>query len=66
MKTEIIIKQGRAKILLKPESEFEKDLIEKIRDSKVGYETKAEVLTEERYSAHYEHRIEINLIEKEK
>ena len=40
MKTEIIINQGKAKVVLTPESEFEMDLIEKIVDSKIGYEKK--------------------------
>ena len=64
MKTEIIITQGKARIVLKPESEFEKDLIEKIIDSKIGYNTNAEVKTKCTYHSHSEHRIEINLLEK--
>jgi len=66
MKTEIIIKDGFTKIVLKPESEFETDLIEKIQDSKVGYTTETRISTEERMCTHYEHKIEINLHEKRK
>lgn len=64
MKTEIVIWQGKAKIVLHPENEFEKDLIEKIKDSKIGYEIKADVLTDYSYHSHTKHRIEINLNEK--
>ena len=66
MKTEIIIKEGRAKVVLLAESEFEKDLIEKIVESKVGYDTKTTVETKNSYHTHTDHRIEINLIEKQK
>ena len=66
MKTEIIINQGKAKVVLTPESEFESDLIEKIVDSKIGYEKKTTVLTDNGYYQHKNHRIEISLIEKNK
>ena len=66
MKTEIIIKQGKAKIVLTGESEFELDLIEKIVDSRIGYDTQTAVLTNYQFSEHSKHRIEINLIEKTK
>jgi len=66
MRTEVIIWQGQAKIVLHAENEFEKDLIEKVKDSRLGYETKSEVLTDYGYSTHSKHRIEINLIEKTK
>jgi len=64
MKTEIIIKDGNVKIVLKPESEFETDLIEKIQDSKAGYTNTTEISTEERMGFHHEHKIEIKLFEK--
>ena len=63
MKTEVIIWQGNAKIVLHAESEFEKDLIEKIKDSREGYETKTTFLTDYAYGAYSKHRIEIDLIE---
>jgi hypothetical protein len=66
MKTELIITQGKAKIVLTCESEFELDLIEKIKDSRIGYEAKTSVLTDYKYHSHSNHRIEVNLIEKEK
>jgi len=66
MKSEIVIKQGQAKVVLYAESEFEKDLIEKIVDSRIGYETKTTVKTEYSYQTHNNHRIEINLLEKQK
>ena len=63
MKTEIIIWQGAAKVVLYPENEFEKELIEKIKDSKKGYQTKTNVLTDYLYQTHSKHRIEISLNE---
>jgi len=63
MKTEIVIWQGKIKVVLHAENEFEKDLIEKVKDSREGYETKTTVLTDYGYSAHSKHRIEIDLIE---
>ena len=63
MTTEIVIKDGKAKVVLLAESEFEKDLIEKIVDSRVGYEISATVLTNYSYNTHAEHRIEMNLTE---
>jgi hypothetical protein len=63
MKTEIVIWQGNAKVVLHAENEFEKDLIEKIKDSRDGYETNTHVLTNYSYSIHNNHRIEIELIE---
>jgi hypothetical protein len=66
MKTEIVTTQGKSKIVLKPENEFEIDLIEKIVDSKIGYNTSTDIETHCIYSSHSKHRIEINLIEKTK
>ena len=64
MKTEIVIWNGKAKIVLHAENEFEKDLIEKVKNSRVGYETQTDVLTDCSYQNHTKHRIEINLTEK--
>jgi hypothetical protein len=66
MKTEIVIKQGKAKIVLYPESEFEEDLIEKVVDSRKGYATNTSISTDTRHSIHYNHKIEIKLIENKK
>ena len=66
MKTEIVTTQGKSKIVLKPENEFEIDLIEKIVDSKIGYNTTTDIATNCTYHTHSKHRIEINLIEKTK
>lgn len=63
MKTEVIIWQGEAKIVLHAENEFEKDLIEKVKNSRIGYNTTSQVLTDYSYQSHTKHRIEINLIE---
>ena len=64
MKTEILITQGKAKIMLTAESEFELDLIEKIVDSRIGYDTGVSVSTDCTYQEHRNHRIEIYLTEK--
>ena len=69
MKTEIVIKQGNAKIVLRAENEFEEDLIEKIKDSKVGCDFDTFVATDNEYGSyftHKNHRIEISLTEKKK
>ena len=66
MITEIITTQGKSKIVLKPENEFEIDLIEKIVDSKIGYTQKTNIETNCLYHTHSKHRIEIDLIEKTK
>lgn len=66
MRTEIVINQGKAKIVLYAENEFEKDLIEKIKNSRLGYEINAEVLADYSYQFYTKHRIEINLTEKTK
>jgi hypothetical protein len=63
MKTKVEICQGKAKIVLHAENEFEKDLIEKIKDSRKGYATETTVLTDYIYQSHKNHRIEIDLIE---
>lgn len=64
MKTEVVIWQGEAKIVLYAENEFEKDLIEKIKDNRIGYETITEVLTDYNFQYHSKHRIEVSLIDK--
>lgn len=66
MKTEIVIQQGKGKVVLYAESEFEKDLIEKIIDSRIGYETQTTVTSNYAYHSHSKQRIEIKLIEKQK
>ena len=65
MKAKVVIEQGKTKIVLTPENEFETDIIEKIVDSKVGYSTETTVDTNYSYHTHTNHRMEINLIEKE-
>lgn len=64
MKTEVVIWQGKAKVVLHAENEFEKDLIERIKDSRQGYDTQTTVLTDYQYHSHKDHRIEIDLIER--
>lgn len=64
MKTKIVITNGKAKIVLETENSFEEDLIEKIVDSKTGYTVGTQVLTDNSFHTHRNHRIEINLKEK--
>ena len=66
MKTEVIIWDGKARIVLYAENEFEKDLVEKIKDSKIGYEIHTNIVTEKAFNEHSRHRIEVNLTEKTK
>ena len=69
MKTEVVIWQGKAKIVLYVENEFEKELIEKVKNSRFGYDTKTTFATDYdgfSYNKHKNHRIEISLIENEK
>ena len=63
MKTEVVIWQGKAKIVLHAENEFEKELIEKVTDSRLGYKMETQVLTDYSYQSHTKHRVEIDLIE---
>jgi len=63
MKTEVVIWQGKAKIVLHAENEFEKELIEKVKDSRLGYKMETQVLTDYSYQSHTKHRVEIDLIE---
>ena len=63
MKSEVVIWQGNAKIVLHDENEFEKELIEKVKDIRLGYKIETQVLTEYCYHTHSKHRIEIDLIE---
>ena len=63
MKTEVVIWQGKAKIVLHAENEFEKELIEKVKDSRLGYKMGTQVLTDYSYQSHTKHRVEIDLIE---
>lgn len=67
MKTEINIVQGEVKIILHAENSFEKELVEKIKDGE--YEScniKSSVQTDYSYGSHRNHRIEVDLKEKEK
>lgn len=66
MKSEIVIKQGLTKVVLYAENEFEEDFIEKVIDSRIGYETGTTIKSNYAYHTHSNHRIEINLIEKQK
>jgi hypothetical protein len=61
MKSEVVITEGKARIVLTPESEFERDLIEKVVDSKEVYEVNTSISTVYKFSEHSKHKIEINL-----
>mgnify|MGYP006449904029 CR=1 FL=1 len=66
MKSEIKITEGKAKIILKAESEFERDLVEKVMDSNENYEIESDFFTDFDFNQHHYHRIEIDLKEKSK
>lgn len=62
MKTKIIIEEGKSKIILFAQNDFETDLIEKIKDGKMESELCAFKRDRNGFSAeNINHRIEIDL-----
>ena len=69
MKTEVKIWQGKSSIVLYAENDFEEDLIEKIVDSRLGYDIETSIMTDTDFYAYTNmknHRVEISLTEKTK
>ena len=64
MKAKVIIEQGRTKVILTPENDFETDIIEKVADAKVNYNVETTVSTDFLYHSHTKHKIELNLIKR--
>jgi CO dehydrogenase/acetyl-CoA synthase alpha subunit len=59
MKAKVIIEQGITKVVLTCENEFEKDIVEKIKDYRSDYEIETTVSTNYQFQTHNEHKIEM-------
>lgn len=59
MKTKVIIERGEVNIILTPENEFEKDIIEKSQSDK--WKKSINVYCDYTYSTYSKHEIKINL-----
>jgi hypothetical protein len=66
MYTKVIIEQGKTKVVLTPENDFETDLIEKIHDRKEKYTLNATVDAKYGYNSYSNYRIEIDMFQNEK
>ncbi len=69
MKTTLIIENGKTKIVLRPENDFEIDILEKVFDNSAKYDIKNDVLADvdNGFRRDYkEHRIELIITEKPK
>jgi len=63
MKTKVIIENGEIDIILTPENDFEKDIIEKMVDRKKDYSIHTTANTDYLYSNHSKHKITMNIKE---
>lgn len=63
MKATVIIEQGFTKVVLKAENEFEKDIVEKIKDYRGDYEIETTVSTNYQFQTHNDHKIELSIKE---
>lgn len=62
MKAKVIIENGQTEILLIPENEFEKDLVEKCLHRSSENEIKTSITTQQQgYGIHTKHQISINV-----
>lgn len=66
MKAKVTIENGTTRIDLKPENDFEKDVIEKFVNLQKNYDLNTIVSTDYIYSSHSKHNIEITIQEKPK
>jgi len=63
MKAKVIIEDGETNIDLIPQTEFERDLIEKIHSRKDSYKTLTEISCEYKYHTYANHKIVISIKE---
>ena len=63
MKATVIIEQGLTKVVLKAENDFERDIVEKIKDYKSDYEIETTVSTNYQFQTHNNHKIELSIKE---
>lgn len=64
MKAKVIIQEGKTTIELTPENDFEKDVIEKITDSRHHYDINTTVSTNFQFHEHKNHKIQLNISKK--
>ena len=65
MKAKVIIENGITNIILKPENDFEIDILEKVYLSENKYEIKTTVNAKGDFGYLKEHQLEINLVKKQ-
>jgi len=65
MKAKVTIENGRTKVVLKPENDFEIDVLEKVYDSKKNYEIETTVNANYNFGSWQDHELEINLVKKQ-
>lgn len=66
MKVILIIENGKTKVVLRPENDFETDTIEKVFDKNHNYDISTEFKADYACQEHSDYRIEINITEKPK
>jgi len=64
MKTKVIIENGKTTIILTPENEFEKDMVEIAKDQ--NYKIEANIFKEDMFCDSEDHKIELLLTENKK
>lgn len=65
MKAKVTIENGRTKVVLKPENDFEIYVLEKVYDSKKNYEIETTVNANYKFGSWQDHELEINLVKKQ-
>jgi hypothetical protein len=63
MKAKVIIENGETEVILTPENDFEKDIIENIADRKKDFNIHTTAETNYSYSQHSNHKIVMNIKE---
>lgn len=63
MKTKVVIENGEIEIVLTPENDFEKDIVEKMVDRKKDFSIHTTADTKYQYSSHSNHKIVMNIKE---
>ena len=63
MKTKVIIENGEIEVVLTPENEFEKDIIEKLVDRTKDFSIHTKAYTDWQFSQHNNHKITMNIKE---
>lgn len=66
MKAKVIIENGQTTIIVTPENDFEKDVIEKLHAKSNNYDIRTNAYAEYNYGTYSKHQIEINIKEQKK